>query len=314
MCAAREFVTRALAGMRAGVIAQSAHSARGPASVSVRGMRYPMAATLAIALLAPGGARAADCQAASDVRLLPLVELYTAEGCSDCPPADRWLSDLSRSLPADEAALLAFHVDYWDQEGWPDRFADKRHSQRQDLRITLSGKRVTYTPQVMVGRSTNVGWRSAAKFGALLRQERTREAPVALAMRITRSPNALDVAVDAGRARQAGAADAAEPALVWLALYQDGLTSHIAEGENKGKTLHHDRVVRALAGPWRMDTAEIAQRARIPLPGDAEPAKMGLVLFAESGTTGEGLQALALPLTRCGVPATGAPESGTSES
>jgi hypothetical protein len=266
-----------------------------------------MAATLAIALLAAGGARGAECRAASGARLLPLVELYTAEGCSDCPPADRWLSDLSRTLPADEAALLAFHVDYWDQEGWPDRFADERHSQRQDLRITLSGKRVTYTPQVMIGRSTNVGWRNAAKFDALLRQERTREAPVALAMRLARSPDALEVSVDAKRAPQVEAA--AEPALIWLALYQDGLTSHIAEGENKGKTLHHDRVVRALAGPWRMDAAGIAQRARIALPDDAEPAKMGLVLFAESSKTGEGLQALALPLTRCGVPESGAPES-----
>ncbi len=259
----------------------------------------PVFSPIAAALLALGAPAAAGaCEAASGAQVLPLVELYTAEGCSDCPPADRWLSDLSRRLSPGDAALLAFHVDYWDKEGWPDRFGDARHSQRQDLRITLAGKRVTYTPQVMVGRDVNVGWRDGGRFDALLRRTAAQTAPLSLSLRASRPAGALQVAVSAKRQ------DVGAPALVWLALYQDGLVSQIAEGENKGRTLHHDRVVRALAGPWRMDGAGLAEQARIPLPDDAEPARMGLVLFAESAKTGEGLQALALPLAQC-------PQAGT---
>lgn len=249
--------------------------------------------------LMPALAHAAGCEAASAPRLLPVVELYTAEGCSDCPPADRWLSDLSRSLPAQEAALLAFHVDYWDKEGWPDRFADARYSQRQDLRITLAGKRVTYTPQVMLGSSTNVKWRDPAQVRALLREAGSRKPALSLSMRLQPVAGALQVGVDA-RAGQGGIVPG--PALVWLALYQDGLVSRIAEGENKGKTLHHDRVVRALAGPWRLQEGSLAEQARIPLPADAEPSNMGLVLFAESGKAGEALQAVSLPLAGCAAP------------
>src|SRR5690242_3585 len=72
------------------------------------------------------------CSAASGAHALPLVELYTSEGCDSCPPADRWLR---RTFPADasaaRAAVLAFHVDYWDALGWPDRFASRAYTQRQ---------------------------------------------------------------------------------------------------------------------------------------------------------------------------------------
>ena len=92
---------------------------------------------LALALCAAvATARAAEpeCRATSGERTLPLVELYTSEGCSSCPPADRWLS---RALAAGNdagPAALAFHVDYWDRLGWPDRFARAEWSARQSIR------------------------------------------------------------------------------------------------------------------------------------------------------------------------------------
>lgn len=245
---------------------------------------------LGVAVAAPAGA--ADCVARSGPQQLPLVELYTAEGCSDCPPADRWLSELARSSA--KAAALAFHVDYWDDAGWPDRFGDRRNSQRQDLRITLAGKRVTYTPQVMVGRDIHVKWRDPAQVRRLLDEAGARTAPVSLALRV--EPDAgggLAAGVEATR-------DAGQPpALVWLALYQDALVSQVEEGENKGRTLHHDRVVRALAGPWRMASQALSERAVVKLPADAREADMGWVLFAESAQSGEGLQALELRQAGC---------------
>jgi len=237
---------------------------------------------------------AEPCTAKSGANVLPLVELYTAEGCNDCPPADRWLSALSQKTESTQAALLAFHVDYWDAIGWPDRFANATYSQRQDLRITLAHKKVTYTPQVMIGQDIMVKWNNPSRLETLLQQARSRPAPLGLSVQLTREDSALRVGVNAVRTT-----DSTEPALVWLALYQDGLTSQVSAGENKGLTLHHDRVVRALAGPWRMDAKSLADEVQFKLPAQADAGQMGLVLFAESGKTGEGLQALALPLAAC---------------
>lgn len=241
---------------------------------------------------------AGPCQVGSGTHVLPLVELYTAEGCNQCPPADRWFSDMSRRTQSTQAALLAFHVDYWDEAGWPDRFADHAYSQRQDLRIRLAKKNVTYTPQIMVGKDVRVEWKDASRLQSMLERVRARPASVGLSLDVSGPEEALRVGIEASRATGEGA----EPLLVWLALYEDGLESRIDAGENKGLVLHHDRVVRALVGPWRMDAARLSDEVEIRLPAARDAGRMGLVLFAESATTGEGMQALALPLATCLAP------------
>ena len=89
-------------------------------------------------------------------------------------------------------------------------------------------------------------------------------------MQLAREDNALRVGVNASRTT-----GDTEPALVWLALYQDGLTSQVSAGENKGLTLHHDRVVRALAGPWRMDAKPLADEVRVQVAGAGRCRKDG---------------------------------------
>ena len=86
-----------------------------------------------------------------------VVELYTSEGCSSCPPADRWLSKLVE-IPKDELDVLAlsFHVDYWDYLGWRDRFADPRYSARQRRYAQQRAVRIVYTPAIIVNGQ---GWR-----------------------------------------------------------------------------------------------------------------------------------------------------------
>ena len=252
----------------------------------------PALAILSLAVAAPACV-AATCEAGSGERVLPLVELYTAEGCNECPPADRWFSTLASTAP--EVALLAFHVDYWDDFGWPDRFAAPVHGQRQELRARLAKKNVTYTPQVMVGRDVRVKWRDSSRLQATLERARARPASISLSLEVADAGDSLRVGVDAQRLR----GDGAEPLLVWLALYQDGLQSRIDAGENQGVVLDHDRVVRALAGPWRMDAASLSDEVEIRWPSMSQTARMGLVLFAESARTGEGMQALAMPLDGC---------------
>lgn len=241
------------------------------------------------------GAHAA-CAAASGDNRLPLVELYTAEGCNECPAADRWMSQWADRVAGARPALLALHVDYWDEFGWPDRFGAALHSRRQEARVMLAGKRVVVTPQVMVGEHTLVDWRDARAFDALIARARARPAPVDLSMQGARTKGGVQVRFDA---RLRDAADASRQPLLWLALYQDGLNTPVKAGENRGLTLRHDRVVRTLLGPWRMQGGAHQGEARLPLPPATDTGPMGLVLFAESSLTGEGLQALELPLSAC---------------
>ena len=108
------------------------------------------AGILGMTLATPAGAAAA-CVATSGRETVPLVELFTSEGCDSCPPADRWLSATFPSVrAAASASVLAFHVDYWDRLGWKDRFASPAFTQRQAQQQVPSGARFSYTPQVVV--------------------------------------------------------------------------------------------------------------------------------------------------------------------
>lgn len=160
----------------------------------------------------------------------------------------------------------------------------------------LAGKRVVVTPQVMVGEHVLVDWRDAAAFDALLAAQRRMPPAMDLALQVAADGDAIEVTFDAGA--RAGSTAARQP-LLWLALYQDGLESEVTAGENRGATLRHDRVVRTLQGPWAVAGDAHRGRTRLALPSGAAADTMGLLLFAESSLTGQGLQALELPLSGC---------------
>lgn len=274
-------------------------------------MRRFLFLPLAIACSLPLVAMAdSACRASSGPRVTPLVELYTAEGCSDCPKADEWLSEAASATTPEDASFLAFHVDYWDSIGWPDRFSAKIHSDRQRLRVAKSGKRVVYTPQVMIGEVTTVNWQRAGsgvlpttgsrtEFARVLDAARSREAEVRLEMTVLGTDrDALRARLDADDATPTR--DGVEQdAWIWLALYEDGLVSNVSAGENKGKILRHDRVVRALKGPWPLAAGGFSQEVRLELPGDVDTGNAGLVAFVETIETGSGLQSLGLQLNSC---------------
>lgn len=116
-------------------------------------MRLLSKTTLATALILSGlqPAYAGECSAKSDASTVPLLELYTSEGCSSCPPADKWLSGLK---PDPKKLIpLAFHVDYWDYIGWKDKFSKAEYSDRQRKTAAYAGAGYVYTPQfVLSGR------------------------------------------------------------------------------------------------------------------------------------------------------------------
>src|SRR5262249_1231414 len=122
-----------------------------------------LTAWIAFVLAAASPAGAAECRVASGPGTAALVELYTSEGCSSCPPADRWLSAYA-AKPDPRVVPIAFHVQYWDSLGWKDRFGDPRYTRRQEGEAKASGARFVYTPPVVLAGRDFPDWRRASGF------------------------------------------------------------------------------------------------------------------------------------------------------
>ena len=164
-----------------------------------------------------------------------LIELYTSEGCSSCPPADRWLSGLARDPELWRDYLpVAFHVDYWDYIGWPDRFARTEFSDRQRRYAREGGVHTVYTPGLFLNGSEWREWRR------LERPDVDRSAAGALAVELTGENLAIAFNGD-------GFPGYGE-LTISVALIGMGLSSEVNAGENRGRVLRHDFVVLALSG------------------------------------------------------------------
>lgn len=248
-------------------------------------MRATLVFSIPLLVVAQAPAFAAPtCAARSGAVTVPLVELYTSEGCSSCPPADRWFSAHASDAGAN---WLAFHVDYWDSVGWPDRFGSPLYSQRQRSRVAAAGRSTVYTPQVMLGPQVQADWRG--EFAQALRQART-PATAALALQLQPAGKGWQASVGAARIGSVSG-----NANVWLAQYSDGQDTEVRAGENAGVHLHHDRVVRHLWGPWPLGTTTLSQR----LPVMAPSPRWGLVAFVQDAR-GRVWQSLSLPAMQCG--------------
>ena len=179
-------------------------------------------------------------RAASPLSTVPIVvELFTSEGCSSCPPADELLARLVAAEPVAGARIVALgeHVDYWDQLGWKDRFSSPALTARQELyarRLTATG---AYTPQLVIdGRAECVGSDAAS-------------ATRAIARAATAAHGGLAISLADGRVRVAATAlpqSERERADVVVAVTEDQLRSVVTRGENHGRTLSHVAVVRQL--------------------------------------------------------------------
>jgi hypothetical protein len=223
-------------------------------------------------------AESSTCSARSPVAVAPIVELYTSEGCSSCPPADRWLS----TLKGDPGVLgFAFHVAYWDYIGWKDRFAHPVHGLRQGQQLAVNGARVRYTPQVVVNGADRPAW-------PLLKP------PLAAA---TRAVVDLVLARDGERfsATVQPAAGAPVRLAAWWAVTEHGHVSTVRAGENEGETLKHDFVVREYRPVTAWATsAEGAMTLQFTpsVPADpAHPRQVSLVVVdAASGKPLQGVR------------------------
>ena len=219
-----------------------------------------------------------------------LLELYTSEGCSSCPPADRWLSSLKDSaITGRQVVPLAFHVTYWDYIGWKDRFASPQHDQRQRRLAALAHSRTVYTPQFMLnGRD----FRRARNLDSDIRK--INDGPAALDLHLTvaeAQPDVLDVGVDVDGAMRSSTA-------IYIVLYENGLSSDVNDGENEGEHLRHDYVVRRIYSPQPRSSTDnkTTVRQSIPLENDWRRENMGIVAFAQDMDSGEVLQAVSVQM------------------
>jgi hypothetical protein len=253
-------------------------------------------ASSAVALAAAAGAAQAACSAYTGPHTTALVELYTSEGCDTCPPADHWLSSLlSRGFRPDQVVPLALHVDYWDYIGWKDPFGKSEFSARQRRLAALRRPAIIYTPQVLLQGRDFRRWASDDFTEEVSRiNARAARARIALAIKGV-EPQAIRADLSAMLFDPAEQKSAA----VYLAAYENRLASEVRAGENKGRRLEHDFVVREWIGPIAFGGGPKLEESRaLPLLPGADPKNLGVAAFVQNRSTGEVLQALMLPV--CG--------------
>lgn len=250
--------------------------------------RLLLAFCLAYGIVPPA---AAGCMAQSGPRTAALVELYTSEGCSSCPPADRWLSGLSGRFPGSEVVPLALHVDYWDYLGWKDAYAQRRFSERQRRLSLLQRMALVYTPQVVLQGRDFRPWASREFDEAVKKiNARPERAHLKLEIRAARLSH-----FDAAAQGDVAGADERRDAVLYMAAFQSRLQSEVSAGENAGHRLAHDYVVLEWEGPFSpgADGHFAVERNVALLPG-ASPATSGVAVFVQNRRTAEVLQALLL--------------------
>ena len=192
-----------------------------------------MRLSLAFLIISLVSVRAGEVTFTSGPKHVTLIELFTSEGCSSCPPAERWLSERGASEDLWRTFVpVSWHVDYWNRLGWPDRFSSREFTQRQYDYVAAWHADTVYTPCfVRDGRE----WRPSAH--------------VALA---DAESGVLTIHYDGHAVRGSFAStDHSAPNLeLYVALLGAGIQSNVTAGENRGSTLHHDFVVLQLAhGP-----------------------------------------------------------------
>lgn len=185
-------------------------------------------------------------------RVPVVVELFTSEGCSDCPPADALLAELDRTQPIPEAQIIPIeeHVDYWNHDGWRDPFSSAAITERQVLYARRLGVSSPYTPQMVVaGRTEFVGSAGSRARAAIAAAARAPLLEVSLAL-VTASSR--DASLHSSIRINQLPTSSPEAAEVFLAITEDALASNVSAGENSGRRLEHRAVLRKLMSAGRI--------------------------------------------------------------
>lgn len=208
---------------------------------------------------------------AESLRLKPkaVVELFTSQGCAQCPPADALLTSLAEE---GDVVALAYHVDYWDYVGWADTFGDAEYSDRQRDYAESWGSSRIFTPQMVInGVKGVVGSRRGEVHGAL------DHSSLPLTVGVMREGDMLKIAIPPE--------DGFDDAVVWLVTYIDRADVTIDTGENAGKSMVYTQVVtdRQVLGMWEGDSgADI----KLPIPEVLAEGSTGVAVIVQQENDG----------------------------
>lgn len=241
----------------------------------------------------------ADASAAPDGERTPVVvELFTSEGCSSCPPADRVLEQLVREQPVAAAEVIGLgqHVDYWDQLGWRDRFSSSALTNRQ--RVYADAFRVDsiYTPQMVVdGRTEFVGSNAGAARQAIVQAAAAPHGRIDLSIESS-SADAVNAIIAISGLPAPGKGDHDEAI---VAVTENNLKSDVRRGENRGRTLTHAAVVRSLTAVGQVASGAGAASFTVPkiaLGPDWDRSRLTVVAFVQESRSRRIVAAAAKPI------------------
>ncbi len=226
---------------------------------------------LALAVLFCAALAATPGRAETGGHQAVVVELFTSQGCSSCPPADALLEELAERA---DVIALSLHVDYWDYIGWKDPYGSPRNTERQRAYAETLGLRYIYTPQMVIdGRYNIVGSR---RNEVLAKLDASLERPKPVAVDFV-SGDGGKVVISQGHAPDRGAT-------IWLAIFDEGHDTQVKRGENAGLRIRNVNVVRRLErlGTW------MGQRLEIPLNLDDAVARgnFGCAVLVQQGRNG----------------------------
>jgi len=228
---------------------------------------------------------APTCTATSGEKTTALVELYTSEGCSSCPPADAWLREApGTQYRPDQLVPLALHVPYWDDLGWKDGFAQATFAQRHSWLVGLNGHRTVFTPHFFVSGVETRAWAQGLDAEVRRLNQLPAAARVAFSALMVR-PGILAISSEA---KTAGSTDGSS---LFLAVTESKLASSVRAGENRGSVLRHDHVVRVLIGPLAMSEGNLAEHREVILDPGWQTSRLNVVAFVQVGRNGRVLQA-----------------------
>jgi hypothetical protein len=208
-----------------------------------------------------------------------VVELFTSQGCSSCPPADEYLGEMTARS---DIIPLAFHVDYWNYIGWNDPFASKQMTHRQKAYSKALGQRYIYTPEMVVNGTTQEVGSNRHGVEALI--EAAHKAPQSgPSISLTREDDGR-IRLRVGAASSSKEAPAKEMATIWLVKFDREHVTSVATGENEGRTLTDYNAVRTLhqLGSWTGEAVDMVYDANEP----DEPGNGGCAILVQRDGTG----------------------------
>jgi hypothetical protein len=230
-----------------------------------------------------------------------LVELFTSEGCSSCPPADRFLEKLDHQpISGAEMIVLSEHVDYWNDIGWKDPYSSGAYSQRQQAYAKHFGPDTVYTPEMVVdGSSQFVGSNAELADKALRKALSRQKLPIRVSSVSAVDPNYVGAHVEVGPLKPAYSSHSAD---VYAVVALNRAESQVSKGENAGRRLTHVAVVTSLTKIGEVQPGQsYSEDIHLKLESHSQPENRRMIVFVQESRVGRVLGAALIPLGTAGL-------------